>query len=55
LGWSRADIRPDPSWMPVPAHLVDETVIQAAMQRERLGLAWPCGEEIARVWGVEAE
>ena len=55
LDLSRVGIRPDPAWMPVPAHLVDDTVIEAAVQRELLGLAWPGGEEIGRVWGLEIE
>ena len=55
LDLSRVGIRPDPAWMPVPTHLVDDTFIEAAMQRELLGLAWPGGEEIERVWGLVIE
>ncbi len=52
LDLSRVGSRPDPAWLPLPRSVVSDQVIEAAMQRSRLGLAWPGGEEIGRVWGV---
>jgi uncharacterized protein len=52
LDLSRVGFRPDPRRMPAPAGLLDRAFIEAAIERERAGLAWPGGEGIAGVWGV---
>ena len=53
LDLSRVGYRPDPRRMPAPASLLDETFIEAAMERERRRLDWPGGELIEPVWGVK--
>lgn len=52
LDLSRVGYRPDPNRMPAPRHLLDEQVINAAIDRERKGLEWTGGREIEQVWGV---
>jgi uncharacterized protein len=52
LDLSRVGFRPDPRLMPAPATLLHRDFIEAAMARERAGLAWPGGAEIEEVWGV---
>ena len=52
LDLSRVGFRPDPRRMPAPAGLLTDAVIEAAMERERVGLRWAGGAEIETVWGV---
>jgi hypothetical protein len=52
LDLSRVGFRPDPRRMPAPAGLLTDAVIDAAMERERVGLRWAGGAEIETVWGV---
>ena len=53
LDLSRVGFRPDPLRMPGPAELLEPAFIEAAMERERLGLGWQGGSAIAAVWGVQ--
>jgi uncharacterized protein len=52
LDLSRVGSRPDPRRMPPAPQLLDRAFIEAAIERERLGLGWPGGAEIGAVWGV---
>jgi uncharacterized protein len=52
LDLSRVGNRPDPNRMPAPAILLHREFIDAAVARERAGLTWQGGAEIATVWGV---
>ena len=52
LDLSRVKFRPDPKRMPGPASMLTAAFIDAAVEREKLGLAWPGGAEISSVWGV---
>jgi uncharacterized protein len=52
LDLSRVGFRPDPRRMPPAPQLLDRAFIEAAIERERLGLGWPGGAEIGAVWGV---
>ncbi|MBI1304021.1 MAG: hypothetical protein GC172_09570 [Phycisphaera sp.] len=55
LDLSRVGFRPDPRRMPAPAGLLTDAVIDAAMERERVGLRWAGGAEIETVWGVSRD
>ncbi len=52
LDLSRVGFRPDPQRMPAPASLLTRELIDAAIAREKLGLAWIGGNEIETVWQV---
>ncbi len=52
LDLSRVGFRPDPRRMPSAPKLLDAAFIDAAMDRERLGLGWPGGAEIRSTWAV---
>jgi uncharacterized protein len=52
LDLSRVGFRPDPARMPAPRALLTDAFIEAAVARERAGLAWPGGEGLVGVWGV---
>jgi uncharacterized protein len=53
LDLSRVGFHPDPARMPAPRELLTDAFIEAAVARERAGLAWPGGEGLAGVWGVD--
>jgi uncharacterized protein len=52
LDLSRVGYRPDPRRMPAGSALLTPEFIDAAIARERAGLAWHGGDEIHAVWGV---
>ncbi len=52
LDLSRVGRRPDPRLMPAPRHVVDEELINAAIDRQRKGLDWDGGQAIERVWRI---
>jgi len=53
LDLSRVADRPDPARMPVLREVLTDAFIDAAMERERLGLRWPGGEEIRSTWNLD--
>lgn len=53
LDLSRVGYRPDPARMPALREVLTDAFIDAAMERERLGLDWPGGEEIRRTWNLD--
>ena len=53
LDLSRVGYRPDPARMPALREVLTDAFIDAAMERERLGLRWPGGEEIRSTWKLD--
>lgn len=53
LDLSRVGYRPDPARMPAPRQLLTDALIDGAVERQRLGLAWPGGAEIRGAWDLE--